>query len=173
MHAGICLVLERNDSSGFNPDAAKERLEAEGITVKRFDVRGSAQAVFLRADSLFGDEKQAERVIRERSVRLAAFEKTKANIREGQLAVMRSAIRSSIRHEHYVFIVSKRCSLSKLLNDSSGLMNNTSMSGSEKMPGGNDLCIAAALCHCPLFENRAANCSSHVLTCCCDAAPIA
>ena len=57
MHAGICLVLERNDSSGFNPDAAKERLEAEGITVKRFDVRGSAQAVFLRADSLFGDEK--------------------------------------------------------------------------------------------------------------------
>lgn len=36
---------------------AKERLEAEGITVKHFDVRGSAQAVFLRADSLFGDEK--------------------------------------------------------------------------------------------------------------------
>lgn len=32
MHAGIYLVLERNDSSGFNPDAAKERLEAEGIT---------------------------------------------------------------------------------------------------------------------------------------------
>ena len=87
---------------------------AEGITVKRFDVRGSAQAVFLRADSLFGDEKQAERVIRERSGRLAAFEKTKANIREGQLAVIPSAIRSSIRHEHYVFIVSKRCSFLKL-----------------------------------------------------------
>jgi len=129
--------LERNDSSGFNPDAAKERLEAEGMTVKRFDVRGSAQTVLFRAGSFFGDEKQAERVIRERSVRLAAFEKTKANIREGQVAVIPSAIRSSIRHEHYVFIVSKRCSLSKLLNDSSGLMNNTSMSGSEKMPGGN------------------------------------
>lgn len=57
MHAGICLVLERNDSSGFNPDAAKERLEAEGMTVKHFDVRGSAQAVFLRTDSLYGDEK--------------------------------------------------------------------------------------------------------------------
>lgn len=101
------------------------------------------------------------------------LEKTKANIREGQLAVIPSAIRSSIRHEHYVFIVSKRCSLSKLLNNSSGLMNNTSMSGSEKMPGGNDQRIAAALCHCPLFEIRAANCSSHVLTCCCDEAPIA
>ena len=62
---------------------------------------------------------------------------------------------------------------SKLLNNSSGLMNNTSMSGSEKMPGGNDQRIAAALCHCPLFEIRAANCSSHVLTCCCDEAPIA
>ena len=173
MHAGICLVLERNDSSGFNPDTAKERLEVEGMTVKRFDVRGSAQTVLFRAGSFFGDEKQAERVIRERSGRLAAFEKTKANIREGQLAVMRSAIRSSIRHEHYVFIVSKRCSLSKLLNNSSGLMNNTSMSGSEKMPGGNDQRIAAALCHCSLFEIRAANCSSHVLTCCCDEAPIA
>ena len=27
------------------------------------------------------------------------------------------------------------------------------MSGSEKMPGGNDQRIAAALCHCSLFEN--------------------
>ena len=31
MHAEICLVLERNDSSGFNPDAAREQLEAEGM----------------------------------------------------------------------------------------------------------------------------------------------
>lgn len=114
MHAGIYLVLQRNDSSGFNPDAAKERLEAEGITVKRFDVRGSAQTVLFRAGSFFGDEKQAERVIRERSGRLAVFEKTKANIREGQLAVIPSAIRSSIRHEHYVFTMSKRCPLSKI-----------------------------------------------------------
>ena len=121
-------------------------------------MRGSAQTVLFRAGSFFGDEKQAERVIRERSGRLAVFEKTKANIREGQLAVIPSAIRSSIRHEHYVFIVSKRSSFSKLLNGSSGLMNNTSMSGSEKMPGGNDQRIAAALCHCPLFEIRAANC---------------
>lgn len=71
MHAGICFVLERNDSSGFNPDAAKERLEAESMTAKRFDVRGSAQRVLFRAGSFFGDEKQAERVIRERSGRLA------------------------------------------------------------------------------------------------------
>lgn len=120
MHAGIYLVLERNDSSGFNLDAAKERLEAEGITVKHFDVCGSAQTVLFRAGSFFGDEKQAERVIRERSGRLAAFEKTKANIREGQLAVIPLAIRSSIRHEHYVLIVSKRCPLSKLLSDCSG-----------------------------------------------------
>ena len=116
MHAGIYLVLERNDSSGFNPDAAKERLEAEGITVKRFDVRGSAQLCLYCVETLF-------------------------------------------------FL--------KALNGSSGLMNNTSMSGSEKMPGGNDLRIAAALCHCPLLEIRAANCSSHVLPCCCDEAPIA
>lgn len=107
------------------------------------------------------------------SLTLAAFAKTKANIREGQLAVIPSAIRSSIRHGHYVFIVSKRCPLSKLLSDSSSLMNNTSLSGSEKMPVGDDLRIAAALCHCPLFEIRAANCSSLVLTCCCDEAPIA
>ena len=119
--------------------------------------------------SLAMKNRQSESFENDRS----AFEKTKANIREGQLAVIPSAIRSSIRHEHYVFIVSKRCPLSKLLSDSSGLMNNTSLSGSEKMPVGDDLCIAAALCYCPLFEVRAANCSSHVLTGGCDAAPIA
>lgn len=98
MHAGIYLVLERNDSSGFNPDAAKERLEAEGITVKRFDVRGSAQTVLFRAGSgsFFGDEKQAERVIRERSGRLAAFENTNANIRVGRQVLILMAIRITI-----------------------------------------------------------------------------
>ena len=60
-----------------------------------------------------------------------------------------------------------------LLSDFFGLMNITPLSNNEKMPGGNDLRIAAALCHCPLLEIRAANCSSHVLTCCCDEAPIA
>ena len=151
----------------------KNGLDAEGITVKRFDVRGSAQTVLFRAGSFFGDEKQAERVIRERSGRLAVFEKTKANIREGQLAVIPSAIRSSIRHEHYVFIVSKRSSFSKLLNGSSGLMNNTSMSGSEKMPGGNDQRIQRLSAIALSSKSAAANCSSHVLTCCCDEAPIA
>lgn len=66
------------------------------MTVKRFDMRGSAQAVFLRAYSLFGDEKQAERVIRERSGRLASFEKTKANIRVGRQVLILMAIRITI-----------------------------------------------------------------------------
>ena len=172
MHAGICLVLERNDSSGFNPDAAKERLEAEGITVKRFDVRGSAQAVFLRADSLFGDEnRQSESFENDRSV--------SRRLRRPKPILERDSWQSYRRPFEVLFgmsimsLLSKRCPLSKLLSDSSGLMNNTSLSGSEKMPVGDDLCIAAALCYCPLFEVRAANCSSHVLTGGCDAAPIA
>lgn len=123
--------------------------------------------------SLFSDEKQAERVIRERSGRLAAFEKTNANIREGRQVLILMAIRSTIRHRHYIFLVSELSQLSMLLSDFSGLMNNTSLIGSEKMPLGDDQRIAAALCHCPLFEIRAANCSSHVLTCCCDEAPTA
>lgn len=60
-----------------------------------------------------------------------------------------------------------------LLSDFFGLMNITPLSNNEKMPGGNDQRSAAALCHCLLFEVRAANCSSHVLTYCCDEAPIA
>lgn len=83
------------------------------------------------------------------------------------------AIRSTIRHGHYIFLVFELSPLSMLLSDSFGLMNITPLSNNEKMPSGDDLRIAAALCHCPLFEIRAANCSSHVLTCCCDEAPIA
>ncbi|WP_410097425.1 hypothetical protein [Sutterella wadsworthensis] len=76
----------------------KNGLEAEGMTVKRFDVRGSAQTVLFRAGSgsFFGDEKQAERVIRERSGRLAAFENTNANIRVGRQVLILMAIRITI-----------------------------------------------------------------------------
>lgn len=143
------------------------------MTVKRFDVRGSAQAVFLRAYSLFGDEKQAERVIRERSGRLAAFEKTNANIIVGRQVLILMAIRITIRHGALYFFVSELIPLSMLLSAFFGLMNITPLSNNEKRPGGNDQRSAAALCHCPLFEIRAANCPSHVLTCCCDEAPIA
>ena len=74
----------------------KNGLEAEGMTVKRFDVRGSAQTVLFQAGSFFGDEKQAERVIRERSGRLAAFENTNANIRVGRQVLILMAIRITI-----------------------------------------------------------------------------
>ena len=74
------------------------------MTVKHFDVRGSAQTVLFRADSFFGDEKQAEQVIRERSGRLAAFEKTNANIRVGRQVLILMAIRITIRYGHYIFL---------------------------------------------------------------------
>ena len=61
------VVLEENGSADFNPAAGREVLEKEGISVKILDVRGSTESVLRRAGKLFGEEKQAERIIRERT----------------------------------------------------------------------------------------------------------
>ena len=67
------VVLEENGSADFNPAAGREVLEKEGISVKILDVRGSTESVLRRASKLFGEEKQAERIIRELTERLAAL----------------------------------------------------------------------------------------------------
>ena len=88
------VVLEENGSADFNPAAGREALEKEGISVKILDVRGSTELVLRRAGKLFGEEKQAERIIRERTERLAALDDVRKSIRKGQKAAFfwRSAV---------------------------------------------------------------------------------
>ena len=111
-------------------------LEKEGISVKILDVRGSTELVLRRAGKLFGEEKQAERIIRERTERLAALDDVRKSIRKGQKAAIFLAIRSPVRHESYVFRISERSALSQLLTNTFAIENiNVRPNAEERIPG--------------------------------------
>lgn len=130
------VVLEENGSADFNPAAGREVLEKEGISVKILDVRGSTESVLRRAGKLFGEEKQAERIIRERTKRLAALDDVRKSIRKGQKAAIFLAIRSPVRHESYVFRISERSALSQLLTNTFAIENiNVRPNAEERIPG--------------------------------------
>lgn len=130
------VVLEENGSADFNPAAGREALEKEGISVKILDVRGSTESVLRRAGKLFGEEKQAERIIRERTERLAALDDVRKSIRKGQKAAIFLAIRSPVRHESYVFRISERSALSQLLTNTFAIENiNVRPNAEERIPG--------------------------------------
>ena len=70
---------------------------------------------------MFGEERQAERVIRERNERLEAL--SKLVVPKGQTTVILLAIRSPIRYESYVFCVAAHSELSQLLSDQWDVVN--------------------------------------------------
>ena len=89
-----------------------------------------------RAGKLFGEEKQAERIIRERTERLAALDDVRKSIRKGQKAAIFLAIRSPVRHESYVFRISERSALSQLLTNTFAIEKiNVRPNAEERIPG--------------------------------------
>lgn len=133
------VVLEENASADFNPAAAKEKLEAAGVQTAVLDVRGTAEEVLCRAAVLFHEEKQAERVLRERAERLEALAPVIAAIPRGQKVLLLLAIRSPIRHESYVFTLSRRSPLSQFLTDIFGTENVNNRRAVEHIPGVQEL----------------------------------
>ena len=115
------VLLEANGKPGFDPSAAQERLVGMDIPVKVLDVKGTPEEVLRRAGAMFGEERQAERVIRERKERLDAL--SKVEVPKGRTAVLLLAIRSPIRHESYVFRVAAHSELSQLLTEQGGVIN--------------------------------------------------
>ena len=115
------VLLEANGKAGFDPSTAEGRLVEMGIPVKVLDVNGTPEEVLRRAGELFGEQRQAERVIRERSERLEAL--SKLEVPKGQTAVILLAIRSPIRHESYVFRVAAHSELSQLLAEQWDVIN--------------------------------------------------
>lgn len=115
------ILLEANGKAGFDPSTAEERLVGMGIPVKILDVQGTPEEVLRRAGEMFGEERQAERVIRERNERLEAL--SKLVVPKGQTTVILLAIRSPIRHESYVFCVAAHSELSQLLSDQWDVIN--------------------------------------------------
>ena len=96
------VLLEDNGKEDFNPAVLKEKIESFGVPVKLLDVKGDADEVLRRAGKLYGAERQAERVIRDRKERMEKL--------------LELGIRNPIRHESYVFRVAAHSDLSKLLS---------------------------------------------------------
>ena len=115
------VLLEANGKPGSDPSAAQERLVGMDIPVKVLDVKGTPEEVLRRAGAMFGEERQAERVIRERQERLDAL--SKVEVPKGRTAVILLAIRSPIRHESYVFRVAAHSELSQLLSEQWNVIN--------------------------------------------------
>lgn len=133
------VVLEQNASPDSNPAAAKEKLEACGVRTTVLDVRGTPEEVLHRAAALFQEEKQAERVLRERTARLEALSKLIPTIQRGQKVLLLLAIRSPIRHESYVFTLSRHSSLSQLLMATFCVENVNDRDVTERIPGVQEL----------------------------------
>lgn len=71
MHADYVL-LEANGRIGLDPSVLAAPLAEAGISVKVLDVRGPTVDVIRRAGALYGEERQAERVVRDYEARLRA-----------------------------------------------------------------------------------------------------
>ena len=115
------VVLEANGLKGFDPSTAEEILTAAGIRVKVLDVKGTVDEILRRAGSMFGEERQAERVIREYHERDEALKKL--DIPRGQRGLILLSIRSPIKHESYVMRVAAHSDLSRLLSERFGVVN--------------------------------------------------
>lgn len=133
------VVLEENASVDANPATVRERLEAAGVKVQILDVRGSVEEGLRRAGALFHEEKQAERILKERTERLEALQKDIALLKPGQKVLLLLAIRSPIRHESYVFTLSTRSPLSQLLTETFQIKNVNRRDDEERIPGVQDL----------------------------------
>lgn len=108
------VLLEDNGKEDFNPAVLKEKIESFGVPVKLLDVKGDADEVLRRAGKLYGAERQAERVIRDRKERMEKL--LELEVPKGRRVVVLLGIRNPIRHESYVFRVAAHSDLSKLLS---------------------------------------------------------
>lgn len=115
------VLLEKNGIEGFDPSVAQEQLVKAGICVKILDVIGSTDEVLIRAGDMFGEQRQAKRVIDQRAQ--AFQELNKRSIPKGLRAVVLLGIRNVLRHESYVFRVAAHSQLSRLMFDYFGLIN--------------------------------------------------
>ncbi len=99
----------------------REKIESFGVSVKVLDVKGDADEVLRRAGKLYGAERQAERVIRDRKERMERL--LELRIPKGRRVVVLLGIRNPIRHESYVFRVAAHSDLSQLLRGQFEVMN--------------------------------------------------
>lgn len=115
------VLLEDNGKENFNPAVLKDTIESFGYPVRVLDVKGSADEILRRAGILYGAEKQAERVIRDRKERTERLKGL--GIPRGRRLVILLGIRNPVRNESYCFRVAAHSELSQLLEENFGAVN--------------------------------------------------
>lgn len=128
------ILLEDNRTTDLNPADMAEELRGMGLAVKVLDVNGTVDENLRRAGEMFGEEKQAERIIKDRETRFELLKGMKVPVGLRVLYLM--GIRQRITQETYLFALTENSELSALTAKYFGMVNTATCDGGEViMPG--------------------------------------
>lgn len=127
------ILLEDNGHPGLNPVTMANALIAEGFNVRILDVRGTPAEILRRAGAMFGEEKQAERIIRDMETRMARRLAQPPLPPRRVLPIL--GIRHPIENVVYAFAATDASSLAKAVLKPLGLACALASKGDETLPG--------------------------------------
>ena len=128
------ILLEDNRSTDLNPADMADELRAMGLEVKVLDVNGTVEENLRRAGTMFGEEKQAERIIKDRETRFELINEMK--VRPGLRVLYLMGIRQGITQETFLFALTKESEIGALMNERFGMENVAVLDGGDViMPG--------------------------------------
>lgn len=130
------ILLEDNGLPELNPIELKEPLETEGFKVITLNVKGSPEEVLRRAGELMGEEKQAERIIRDIETRLHTLRSLPKLPSLRVLPIL--GVRHPVENKGFVFAASTNSDLSRTILRPLGLTNVVNDDLKEILPGVTD-----------------------------------
>ncbi len=130
------ILLEDNGLPELNPIELKEPLAKEGFKVITLNVKGSPEEVLRRAGKLMGEEKQAERIIRDIETRLHTLRSLPKLPALRVLPIL--GVRHPVENKGFVFAASADSELSRTILRPLGLTNVVNDDLKEILPGVTD-----------------------------------
>lgn len=128
------ILLEDNRSTDLNPADMADELREMGLVVQVLDVNGTVEENLRRAGAMFGEEKQAERMIKDRETRFELIKEMK--VRPGLRVLYLMGIRQEITQETFLFALTAESEISALMSEHFGMENVTRGEGGDViMPG--------------------------------------
>lgn len=127
------ILLEDNGHPELNPVTMTDALRSEGFNVRVLDVRGTPAEILRRAGAMFGEEKQAERIIRDMATRMARRLSKPRLLPRRVLPIL--GIRHPVEDAVYAFAATDASSLAKAVLQPLGLMCALTSKGDETLEG--------------------------------------
>lgn len=127
------ILLEDNGLEDLNPAVMAEPLKKEGFRVLTLDVRGTPEEVLVRAAEMFGEERQAERVLKDMETRRARLRSLDPLPNLKVLVVL--GIRHPVENDVYAFAAADDSDVCRLVLDALGLSCAIDSVENEVLPG--------------------------------------